>query len=487
MSRTRVYLLLALVAIASSNPIAAQIPQNEREALIALYNNTDGANWHVNDHWLGVAGTECTWYGVTCSDGHVQNLGMIDNELRGVIPPELGNLSNLTILDLDTNYLNGSIPPQLGGLQNLEMLILQYNQLSGSIPAELGSLTNLWLLALGENQLTGKIPPQLGSLSNLQYLLATRNQLSGTIPPQLGNLSGLLDLGLSHNQLSGNIPPEIGDLSGLEWLTLQDNQLSGYIPPQLGDLINLERLTLGSNRLGGIIPPDLEDLSALTEGSGLDLRWNALHSDSPSLISFLDSKQSGGDWQSTQTVAPDNPTIDGVGDHTVWLSWDPPNYSAAGGFEVFVIPAAGGEWRSVGWTSAKTELEIPATSLDPGVSYELAVTTYTLPHVDNQNLVTSDQSNPVMATTANLGCPQPVITMVWGEPTTLSVAGGFDSYAWNTGETTPTIEVSPFETRFYWVTVTAPGSCQESAIIHVDEGTLFIDGFELGDTSAWGP
>jgi hypothetical protein len=93
----------------------------------------------------------------------------------------------------------------------------------------------------------------------------------------------------------------------------------------------------------------------------------------------------------------------------------------------------------------------------------------------------------VTATTATLGCAQPAIEMAWGDPAILSVPGSFDTHLWNTGETTPAIEVSPFEARFYWVTVTSPGLCQESAIILVDVGPVFGDGFESGDTSAWGP
>ena len=90
-----------------------------------------------------------------------------------------------------------------------------------------------------------------------------------------------------------------------------------------------------------------------------------------------------------------------------------------------------------------------------------------------------------MATTSNLGCAQPVIEMAWGDPTILSAPGSFDSYVWSTAETTPSIDVSPYETTFYWVTVTSPGPCQESAMIFVDAGYFFGDGFESGDTSAW--
>ena len=171
--------------------------------------------------------------------------------MSGAIPPELGNLANLTELIIVSTQLSGAIPPELGNLSNLEALGLSGNQLSGAIPPELGNLSNLEWLNLGGNQLSGAIPPELGNLSNLEGLDLTVNQLSGAIPPELGNLSNLEWLNLGGNQLSGAIPPELGNLSNLEALGLSVNQLSGAIPPELGNLSNLEWLTLGGNQLSG--------------------------------------------------------------------------------------------------------------------------------------------------------------------------------------------------------------------------------------------
>lgn len=45
-----------------------------------------------------------------------------DNSITGGIPPEFGNLSSLTTLNLGRNNLNGSIPDSLGQLSKIENL-----------------------------------------------------------------------------------------------------------------------------------------------------------------------------------------------------------------------------------------------------------------------------------------------------------------------------------------------------------------------------
>ncbi|CAM9373900.1 unnamed protein product [Ectocarpus fasciculatus] len=63
---------------------------------------------------------------------------MWNNQLDGAIPGELGQLKNLTWLDLSNNELCGPIPPQLGNLWLLEHLNLSVNPLTGGeIPKQL--------------------------------------------------------------------------------------------------------------------------------------------------------------------------------------------------------------------------------------------------------------------------------------------------------------------------------------------------------------
>ena len=220
---------------------------------------------------------------------NLTHLELRDNRLTGVIPPELGDLTNLIQLDLADNRLTGAIPPELGDLTDLEDLLLGDNGLTGTIPIalveltslkrlhligndltgvippELGNLTNMTALVLGGNELTGPIPPQLGGLTELDELHLSGNRLTGAIPLQLGALTKLGYLHLNSNQLTGPIPPELGLLTNLYWLFLSNNQLTGAIPSELGNLSRLQLLWLPNNRLSGDIPSELGNLTNLDE------------------------------------------------------------------------------------------------------------------------------------------------------------------------------------------------------------------------------
>ena len=238
-------------------------PPDTREALVALYNATNGPGWKNSENWLSEAPLG-EWHGVvTDCDGSAIGLRLKDNQLTGPIPPELARLTDLGVLDLEFNRLTGPIPPELASLENLSWLVLRRNQLTGPIPPELGSLENLtWLDLLG-NQLTGPIPPELARLTDLGVLGLEFNRLTGPIPSWLGDLSALNILSLGGNQLTGPIPPELGNLARLTSLRLGGNQLTGSIPSWLGDLSKLHWLDLSSNQLTGPIPPELARLTDL--------------------------------------------------------------------------------------------------------------------------------------------------------------------------------------------------------------------------------
>ena len=91
------------------------VPTQERQALVALYEATDGNHWKNHEGWLGPVGTECKWYGVSC-DNHgyepitVKGLDLPDNNLNGRIPEAIGQLAHLQELFLFRDNLSGKLP-----------------------------------------------------------------------------------------------------------------------------------------------------------------------------------------------------------------------------------------------------------------------------------------------------------------------------------------------------------------------------------------
>jgi Leucine-rich repeat (LRR) protein len=261
----------------------SEIPTTECDALVALYNSTNGANWTNHTDWLQT-NTPCSWYGVTCDGGHTTSLSLTENELAGTIPSEIENLAYLSLLDLSHNQLTGAILTKLCSLTNLTWINLDGNQLSGSIPVQLSNLENLTYLTLRDNKLTGQIPAQMGSLANLTELSLGGNQLTGTIPTELGSLTNLTELGLYRNQLTGTIPSQLGNLTNLIGLYLWSNQLTGPIPTELANLVNLQHIALGGNQLSGSIPSVLGGLSQL---SSLQIQSNHFSGSIPSSLGNL--------------------------------------------------------------------------------------------------------------------------------------------------------------------------------------------------------
>jgi hypothetical protein len=272
-----------IFALLTASISQAVIPTAERNALIDLYNSTDGANWTNNTNWRGDAGTECSWHGVVCdvAETHVVSLSLDNNNLVGTIPGSIGDLQNLTSLTLTSNQLFGSIPAELGSLSLLTELRLRDNQLSGNIPIELGNLTSLATLDLHFNRLIGNVPAELGLLTNLWHLYLGNNQLTGYLPVGLGNLTNLRHLLFDHNRLTGKIPQELGNLTNLTFLVIMENRLIGPIPSSITNLTNLE-----------------DDQN--------DFCNNSLYTLDLNVDAFLTAKQTGGDWTTCQNTDPDN-------------------------------------------------------------------------------------------------------------------------------------------------------------------------------------
>ncbi|KAJ9701128.1 hypothetical protein PVL29_006465 [Vitis rotundifolia] len=259
----------------------------------------------------------CGWNGVYCHNttGRVikldlMNPGSYNFSLGGKVSPALLQLEFLNYLDLSWNYFEGTpIPSFLGSMRSLTYLDLSYASFGGLIPPQLGNLSNLQHLNLGggyssyEPQLYVENLDWISHLSSLEYLYMSEVDLQREVhwlestsmlyslselhlvaceldnmSPSLGyvNFTSLTTLGLpqnhfhheipnwlfnlplnslvlSYNHLIGQIPECLGNLSSLTILALNGNRLNGTLPSRLWFLSNLEHLFIGNNSLEGTI------------------------------------------------------------------------------------------------------------------------------------------------------------------------------------------------------------------------------------------
>ncbi|KAL4610947.1 hypothetical protein ACB092_08G089200 [Castanea dentata] len=232
-------------------------------------------------------GDPCTskWTGIVCynsslDDGylHVDQLLLLNMNLSGSLAPELGQLSNLTILDFMWNNISGSIPKEIGNITSLFLLLLNGNQLSGPLPEELGYLPNLDRIQIDQNHISGPLPKSFAFLNKTKHFHMNNNSISGQIPPELSRLPMLVHFLLDNNNLSGFLPPQFSELPNLLIVQLDNNNFDGTtIPASYGNMSKLLKLSLRNCSLQGSVP----DLSRIPQLGYIDLSSNQLNGTIP--------------------------------------------------------------------------------------------------------------------------------------------------------------------------------------------------------------
>ncbi len=237
----------------------------ERAILVKLFDSLGGASWDSNENWL-TREPVGEWYGIRTNDaGRVVAIELGKNGLRGSIPPELGGLSVLELLQLFENEITGEIPPALGRLPRLRALSLYRNKLRGPLPAELGDLSALRELMVHDNALDGRIPDRIGCLPALRWISLSNNCFHGPLP-ELAELKMLNAFFMSGNAgLCGELPMALSSFSSLQYISFDRTQLQ--IPAGAGFRQWLDGITNYSGAEWNAAS-DREALIALYEATG---------------------------------------------------------------------------------------------------------------------------------------------------------------------------------------------------------------------------
>jgi hypothetical protein len=139
---------------------------------------------------------------------HLQSAYLNNNDITGTLPNSIKYLSSIKVLWLGGNNMDGTIISEIGNLTTLVDLSLESNfreDSSGNrgfvaaLPSEIGRLTNLEILSLADNALSGQLPLQMGDLISLRQLDLRNNFFENQLPTNLGKLEMLEELDISHN------------------------------------------------------------------------------------------------------------------------------------------------------------------------------------------------------------------------------------------------------------------------------------------------
>ncbi|WAR24389.1 MFHA1-like protein [Mya arenaria] len=151
-----------------------------------------------------------------------------------LVPPSIGKLINLKVLQLDTNELR-SLPKEISLLHSLERLSLSNNFLD-TLPHGIARLKKLRSIHMANNRFEA-FPLEVCEIESLEFLDLSDNHLV-SIPESISKLDNLRTLLLCYNKII-QLPESLCDLAYLECLWLGHNRLKS-LPQHFHKLRRIE-------------------------------------------------------------------------------------------------------------------------------------------------------------------------------------------------------------------------------------------------------
>ncbi|XP_076159971.1 uncharacterized protein LOC143143026 isoform X2 [Ptiloglossa arizonensis] len=204
---------------------------------------------------------------------NVTNLYIYGNLIKE-LPPELCQMSRLTVLDLSANKLE-QIPPYIGNLVNLKSLLINQNFID-KLPAEMKQMHNLEILSISGNKFVA-LPEWIGSLPKLKELNADNNCLKElpnrlTLSPEISIIS-VCSNRLKYLPLNGFVSSPCIRFDANVYLNYLSYPLLYQLTSQIQDLFMYDQRSI----LGyGYFKPHCEN-TVLHRNIKLNIKINALH------------------------------------------------------------------------------------------------------------------------------------------------------------------------------------------------------------------
>ena len=255
------------------------------------------------------------WKGVKIKKGRITELNWGGQGLKGEVPPRMGGLTALTVLDLHRNDLRGHLPEELSNLP-LVFLSIASNNIFPLFHKSFGNLTSLRVLKLNRNDRYkgwDEVQDHLWMYRRLRVLsyldlgikISAKRRSNPSSPPKALHplftyvfaSEDITDLVLSFldpshvcvkdrnnllkcwKAMDGDedrlrqghgedvsrwkgVMVEAGRVTQLFW---RNEGLSGTIPAGIEAFSDLTVLNLKNNALSGLLPPELGNLTSLRE------------------------------------------------------------------------------------------------------------------------------------------------------------------------------------------------------------------------------
>ncbi|CAL9137817.1 unnamed protein product [Musa acuminata var. zebrina] len=129
-----------------------------------------------------------------------------NNQLTFSIPDNIGN-SPVSVLVLANNQITGCFPKSIANMhETLRELVILNTGLRACIPPDIGRLDKLRVLDVSYNHLVGPLPESIGGMRKLEQLDVAHNKLSGEIPCSICDLPRLKNFTYSYNYFCGEPP-----------------------------------------------------------------------------------------------------------------------------------------------------------------------------------------------------------------------------------------------------------------------------------------